>query len=185
MLTWLRANLMTGLSLVLIVLLGLQTWRLHSEQLAHRDLQVSVERDRQTRTAAALKAVNDNTTKQETHATASQENASDLLETLSRQRDVALVAAARAERLRLDESRRAATYRAMSEAGAAACRDLAHRATALDERLAEGVGVVAELRSVVERRDAEVRALRGQIDADRALFGQPGPPDAGVDERQP
>ncbi|WP_291554825.1 hypothetical protein [Comamonas sp. SCN 65-56] len=170
--TWLRANLMTAAALVLAVLLALQTWRLHTEQLAHRDLQVSVERDRQARTAAALKAVNDNTAKQETHATASQENANELLEELSRQRDAAVAGAARAERLRLDESRRAATYRAMSEAGAAACSALADRTTALDRQLAEGVGVVAELRGVVERRDAEVKALMGQIDADRALSEQ-------------
>ncbi len=158
--------------LVLGVLLGLQTRRLHTEQIAHRDLQVTVERDRQARTVAALKAVNDNTAKQETHATASQENANELLEELSRQRDAALAAATRAERLRLDATRRSATYRSMSEAGAAACSALADRATALDERLAEGVGVVAELRGVVERRDAEVKALMGQITADRALLMQ-------------
>ena len=155
--------------LVLGVLFGLQTWRLHTEQIAHRDLQVSVERDRQARTTAALKAVNDNTTKQETHATASQENANELLEELSRQRDAAVAAATRAERLRNDAERRSATYRAMSEAGAAACGDLADRTTALDRQLAEGVGVVAELRGVVERRDAEVKALMGQLTADRAL----------------
>lgn len=170
--TWLRANLMTAAALVLGVLLGVQTWRLHTEQLAHRDLQVSVERDRQARTAAALKAVNDNTANQETHATASRENANELLEELSRQRDAAVAAATRAERLRLDATRRSATYRAMSETGAAACRDLADRAAALDRQLAEGVAVVAELRSVVERRDAEVKALMGQVRADRALSEQ-------------
>ena len=158
--------------LALGVLLGLQTWLRHTEQIAHRDLQVTVERDRQARTVAALKAVNDNTAKQETHATASQENANELLEELSRQRDATVAGAARAERLRLDATRRSATYRSMSEAGAAACSALADRTTALDRQLAEGVGVVAELRGVVERRDAEVKALMGQIDADRALSEQ-------------
>src|SRR5574340_1255636 len=38
--SWLRANLMTVAALALAVLLALQTWRLHTEQLAHRDLQV-------------------------------------------------------------------------------------------------------------------------------------------------
>lgn len=155
--------------LVLGVLLGLQTWLRHTEQIAHRDLQVTVERDRQARTVAALKAVNDNTTKQETHATASQENANELLETLSRQRDAAVAGAARAERLRLDATRRSATYRSMSEAGAAACSALADRTTALDRQLAEGVAVVSDLRGVVERRDVEVKALMGQVRADRAL----------------
>ena len=36
--TWLRANLMTAAALVLAVLLALQTWRLHTEQLAHQAL---------------------------------------------------------------------------------------------------------------------------------------------------
>lgn len=170
--TWLRANLMTAAALVLAVLLGLQTWRLHTEQIAHRDLQVTVERDRQARTVAALKAVNDNTVKKEAHSTASQENANELLEELSRQRDAAIADVARAERLRIDQERRSATYRSMSEAGAAACSALADRTTALDRQLAEGVGVVADLRGVVEQRDAEVKALMGQIEADRALFAQ-------------
>ena len=170
--TGLRANIATAAALVFAVLLGIQTWLRHTEQIAHRDLQVSVERGRQARTAAALKAVNDNTAKQETHATASQENANELLEELSRQRDAAVASAARAERLRNDATRRASTYRAMSEAGSAACSDLADRAAALDRQLAAGVAVVAELRGVVERRDAEVKALMGQIRADRALSEQ-------------
>lgn len=170
--TWLRANLMTAAALVLAVLLGLQTWRLHTEQIAHRDLQVTVERDRQARTVAALKAVNDNTTKQETHATASQENANELLEELSRQRDAALAAATRSERMRNDADKRTATYRAMSEAGAAACRDLVDRYETLDRNTVAGIGLVDQLREVVERRDAEVKALMGQITADRALLMQ-------------
>lgn len=158
--------------LALGVLLGLQTRLRHTEQLAHRDLIAQVAQDKQMREKAAREAIEANATKQETHATASQENANELLEELSRQRDAAVAGAARAERLRLDEARRAATYRAMSETGSAACSALADRTTALDRQLAEGVGVVAELRGVVERRDAEVKALMGQITADRALLMQ-------------
>lgn len=171
---WLRANLMTAAAVVLAVLLGLQTRLRHTEQLAHRDLQVSVERDRQARTAAALKAVNDNTAKRETHATASQENASDLLEELTRQRDAALASATRHERMQHDAEKRAATFRAMRETDAATCRDLVDRYETLDRNTVEGVRVVDQLREVVERRDAEVKALMGQITADRALFAQPG-----------
>lgn len=36
--TWLRANLMTTATLVLVVLLGLQTWRLYTAQIAHQAL---------------------------------------------------------------------------------------------------------------------------------------------------
>ena len=166
--------------LALAVLLGIQTWLRHTEQLAHRDLQVTVERDRQARTAAALKAVNDNTTKQETHATASQENANELLEELSRQRDAAVAGAARAERMQHDAEKRAATFRAMRETDAATCRDLVDRYETLDRNTVEGVRVVDQLREVVERRDAEVKALMGQIDADRALFAQPNRPVGGA-----
>lgn len=171
-LTQLKAYGFAALALALGVLLGLQTWRLHTEQLAHRDLQVSVERDRQARTAAALKAVNDKAAKKETHATASQENASELLETLSRQRDAALAAATRSERMRNDADKRAATFSAMRETDAAACRDLVDRYEALDRNTVEGIAVVDQLRSAVERRDAEVKALMGQITADRALLMQ-------------
>lgn len=41
MLTWLRANVMTAAALVLAVLLGLQTWLRHSEQIAHQKLVAS------------------------------------------------------------------------------------------------------------------------------------------------
>lgn len=59
----------------------------------HRELQVQVSNDRQAHTAAALKAVNDNSARKDAYAQSSTENANDLLEELSRQRDAALVAA--------------------------------------------------------------------------------------------
>lgn len=182
---WLRANVMTAVVILLVALLGLQTWKLHTKQLAYQTLVAQVEQDKQARTAAALKAVNDNTVKQETHATGSQENANELLEELTRQRDDAIRVATRNERLRIDQERRAATYRAMSEAGAASASALADRATALDRQLTEGVAVVAELRAVVERRDAEVKALMQQISVDRALFTQPSRPDGDITKGQP
>lgn len=172
MLTWLRANVMTAAALVLAVLLGLQTWLRHTEQIAHKDLIAQVERDKAAREKAARGAVAANQTKQDTHATASQENASELLETISRQRDAALAAATRNERLRNDADKRAATFSAMRETDAAACRDLVDRYEALDRNTVEGITVVDRLREVVERRDAEVKALMGQITADRALLMQ-------------
>lgn len=170
MLTWLRANVMTAVALVLAVLLGLQTWLWHSEQIAHQKLIAQVAQDKAAREKAAREAVEANQVKKDTHATASQENASELLETLSRQRDAAIAAATRSERLRSDADKRAATYRAMRETDAAACRDLVDRYEALDRNTVEGIRVVDQLREVVERRDAEVKALMGQITADRALL---------------
>lgn len=78
-----------------------------------------------------------------------------------------------AERLRNSADQRAARYRAQAEGDAAARRSLADRAEALDRSLAEGRTVVAELRGVVERRDAEVMLLLGVIEADRRLLAQP------------
>lgn len=170
-LTQLKAYGFAALALALGVLLGIQTMRLHTEQLAHRDLQVHVERDKAARATAAVANAIDNAERQVIHATSSTENANELLQNLERRAAVATRRAADADRLRLDADRRAATYRAMSQADAAARSDLADRAAALDQRLAEGLGVVAELQGTVEQRDAEVRALMVQIQTDRALMG--------------
>lgn len=84
-----------------------------------------------------------------------------------------LANAAAAERVRnqrlLDGAEsRAARYRAVAEAGPASCSRLADRSIALDRQLAEGISVVNELRSVVERRDSEVALLLTTINSDRA-----------------
>lgn len=65
---------------------------------------------------------------------------------------------------------RAAGYRAKAEADAASCRSLADRAAALDRSLAEGRLVAAELRGIVERRDAEVALLADLLDADDRML---------------
>ena len=75
----------------------------------------------------------------------------------------------RSERLRLDAVRRAATYKTMSATCTAAASGVADRLEALDRQLVEGVGVVGALRGDLERRDAEVVLLAGQIEADRKL----------------
>ena len=175
----LRANIATAAALVFAVLLALQTWRLHAAQLAHRDLVTEVERDRAARTGAALKYELKTSSAERLHAKNTQEN-SDAFTTSQPVRDaIARADLAVADRLRRDAERRAATYRAMAEAGAAACRDSADRLAALDQHIVRGAEVVAGLRADLGRRDAEVVLLRGQIDADRALFAQPGQPDAG------
>ncbi|MDR2335790.1 MAG: hypothetical protein LBE61_20180 [Burkholderiaceae bacterium] len=76
-----------------------------------------------------------------------------------------------ARRLQLDATRRAATYRAQAQADAQARSDLADRSEALDRQLAGGLGVVAELRADLGRRDTEVSALCDLANADAALLG--------------
>ena len=75
----------------------------------------------------------------------------------------------RAERLRLDAERRAATYRAQAQANAAAGVDLADRLEAFDRHIVEGVEVVARLRGDLARRDDEVKLLSQQVQIERSL----------------
>ena len=173
-----------------IVLLGLlltQTWRLHSEQRDHARLLAEVAEREQAGATAALKHEAATSLKEFGHAAATQEN-SDAFTTSQPVRDtIARADAARHKRLLDGAERRAATYRAMAEAGAAACRDLADRHAALDRHVVEGVSVVGALRSDLVRRDAEVVLLRRQIDVDRALFAEPNPsrPDGGTTGSNP
>lgn len=165
-------------ALALAGLLLVQTARLHTEQVAHEKLKTSTAQAAAQRTAAALAQAQRNAASTSTHATATQEN-SDAF-TLSQPVRDALHRADldRLDRLRNSAERRAATYRAMSQANAAACGSASDRLEALDRQLVEGVGVVGELREVVGRRDSEVKLLMGQIDADRALIGAAAVPRA-------
>lgn len=175
-LTQLKAYGFAALALALGVLLGLQTWRLHTEQLAHRDLIVQVEKDKVARTGAALKYELKVSSSESEHAKDTQGN-SDAFTTSQPTRDaIARADLAVVQRLRRDAESRAATYRAIAEANAAACSGAADRLEALDKHIVRGTEVVAGLRAALVRRDAEVVLQRGQIDADRAAIGRLGAP---------
>ena len=147
-----------------------QSLRLHTEQLAHADLKVVVARQAQDLARAALAAEQRNTGLVVLHTQQTQENL-DVFTSSQPARDARAGADRdRLERLRADAERRAATYRAMSQASAAACAGAADRLAALDQHVVAGVAVVAELRAGLDRRDAEVTLLKGQLDADRALW---------------
>lgn len=123
-------------ALVLAVLLALQTWRLHGEQLAHQRLTL----ERKLATAES------------THATKTQE-ASDAFTQVRPARDAVVRADLdRVERLRLAAERSAATARAQAQANAAASRDLADRYGALAQHVTSGAAVVAELRADLAKR---------------------------------
>lgn len=165
-----KASGLQALCIVLLALLCAQTWRLHAEQLAHGRLQTQVSQADTGRATAALRAERRNAGLNLAHAQQTLEN-SDAFTTSQPIRDaLARVDRAVAERLHLGAERRAATYRAMAETNAAACRDLADRHAALDAHVVRGVEVVAGLRGDLVRRDAEVVLLRRQIDTDRALL---------------
>lgn len=159
-----------------------QGWRMGQQISA---LHAEVAQAQAARTGAALKYELQTSTDERTHAKQTQEN-SDAFTLSQPVRDaIARADLARADRLRVGAERRAATYRAMAQANAAACSGLADRLETFDRQLVEGVAVVGALRGDLVRRDAEVVLLRGQIDADRALFAQPGQPDAGDNESKP
>lgn len=108
--------------------------------------------------------------KESTHAANTSKN-SDAFTTSQPVRDaIARADLALADRLRTDAERRAAAYRAQAQSCTTASGGIADRLEALDAHIVRGAGVVAGLGADLERRDAEVALLRGQIDADRALL---------------
>lgn len=174
----LKAYGFQALALALGVLLLVQTGRLHTEQVAHQKLIATTTGAALQRSEAARAQETKTAGKEAAHAQATQEN-SDVFTTSQPVRDaIARADLAVADRLRVSAERRAATYRAMSQANAAACGSAADRLAALDSQLVDGVGVVAALRSDLVRRDSEVKLLMGQIDADRALMGSAAVPRA-------
>jgi len=177
--SWIKTYIFQAACLVLLGLLLTQTWRLHSEQRDYAQLRTTVAEADRARATAALKHETLLGAKESTHASQTQENSDAFTTSEPVRAAIARVDAARHRRLLNDADRRAATYRAMAEAGAAACRDLADRHEALDRHVVRGAEVVAGLRRDLVRRDAEVVLLRRQIDVDRALMdggpqGEPG-----------
>ena len=105
------------------------------------------------------------------HAEAQQDNTHDYTQQLA-----ALEAGRNADAVRIaglqHDLRAAATRNAQLAGDAAACRDLADRHERLAALAAEGAGLVSEADHLVQRRDAQVELLRGQILVDRILLEQ-------------
>ena len=103
------------------------------------------------------------------HAAAQQDNTHDYTQKLAALEAGRTADAARIAGLQHD-IRAAATRSAQLAGDAAACRDLADRHQRLAALAGEGAGVVGQLVGLVERRDAQVTALKGQVQADRQLL---------------
>ncbi|MEQ6471492.1 hypothetical protein [Comamonas sp. wu1-DMT] len=106
-----------------------------------------------------------------THGTSQQENTHDYTQEMARLEAGRAADAARIAGLQHD-IRSAATRNAQLAGDAAACRDLADQHQRLAGLAAEGAEVVGELAGLVQKRDAQVSLLRGQIAADRTLLEQ-------------
>lgn len=108
------------------------------------------------------------------HGSAQQENTHDYTKKM-----VVLEAGRAADAARIaglqHDIRAAATRNAQLAGDAAACRDLADQHQRLAALAGEGAGVVGELVGLVERRDAQVNALKGQISIERKLINEDWP----------
>ena len=103
------------------------------------------------------------------HAAAQQENTHDYTQKLASLEAGRTADAARIAGLQHD-IRSAATRNAQLAGDAAACRSLADQHQRLAALAGEGAGVVGQLVGLVERRDAQVNALMGQVQVDRQLL---------------
>ena len=151
-------------------LLAVQTVRLHNEQRVHDKLKVTVAQGNEARADTALKHEIKTSADESTHAKTTQENSDEFTSSQPARDAIARADLARVDRLRTDAERRAATYRAQAQACTTASSGIADRLEAFDRHIVEGAAVVAEHRQALIRRDSEVKLLRGQIDADRALM---------------
>ena len=163
------AAFLAGLALAAASTWHIQAWR-YDAQIA--EMQAKQAAAGLKRSEAARADEIQTASKESTHAANTSKN-SDEFTTSQPVRDaIARADLARAERLRTDAERRAATYRAQAQACTTASGGIADRLEAFDRQLVEGVAVVGELRADLVRRDAEVVLLRGQIDADRVLMSK-------------
>ncbi|MEQ6474223.1 hypothetical protein [Comamonas sp. wu1-DMT] len=152
------------LALALALLLALQTQRLAKFETSHSKAAAAHAQKAQAATEKKAEAVI-------SHGTAQQENTHDYTQEMARLEAGRTADAARIAGLQHDISS-AATRNAQLANDAAACRDLADQHQRLATLAAEGAGVVGELSGLVEKRDAQVGLLSGQIAADRRLLEQ-------------
>ena len=163
------AAFLAGLALAAASTWHIQAWR-YDAQIA--DMQAKQAAAKLKRSEAARADEIQTAAKESTHAADTSKN-SDEFTTSQPVRDaIARSDLARAERLRTDAERRAATYRAQAQACTTASGGISDRLEAFDRQLVEGVAVVGELRTDLVRRDAEVVLLRRQIDTERALTAE-------------
>jgi len=153
------------LALVLALLLALQ-----SQRLAR--VEVSQSKQAVAQAQQAQKATESKAAGRLQHAAEQQENTHDYTRKLAALEAGRTADAARIAGLQHD-IRIAATRNAQLAGDAAACRDLADRHQRLAALAGEGAGVVGELVGLVERRDAQVSALKRQVQIERRLVAQP------------
>ena len=157
------------LALVLAGLLALQSLRLASVQLELAGVEVSQSKQAATQAQQAQTATEKKAVAVLDHAAAQQDNTHDYTQQLAALEAGRTADAARIAGLQHD-IRSVATRNVQLAGDAAACRDLADQHQRLAALAGEGAGVVGQLVGLVERRDAQVNALMGQVQVDRQLL---------------
>ena len=163
------SRLWPWLALALAGLLALQSLRLANAQLELAKVEVSQSKQAQSQAQQALAATEKKASAVLGHGAAQQDNTHDYTQKLA-----ALEAGRTADAVRIAGLQHgisaAATRNAQLAGDAAACRDFADRHQRLAALAGEGAGVVGQLVSLVERRDAQINALKGQMQVDRRLL---------------
>ena len=150
------------LALALALLLAVQTQRLAKVEISQSKAAAAQAQQAQAATEHKAQAVAE-------HGAAQQENTHDYTKEMARLEAGRTADAARIAGL-LHDIRSAATRNAQLAGDASACRDLADQHQRLAALAAEGAGVAGELVSLVQKRDAQVDLLRGQVALDRGLI---------------
>ena len=152
------------LALALALLLAVQTQRLGKVENSHAKAAAAQAQQAQAATEKKAEAVLE-------HGAAQQENTHDYTQEMAR-----LAAGRAADAVRIaglqHDIRGAATRNAQLASDAAACRDLADQHQRLAALAAEGAGLVGELGGLVQKRDAQIALLHGQVKADQNLIAR-------------
>ena len=162
------SSLAVGLLLVLAFAAGwlVNGWRAEARMARAESSQ---SKQAQAQAQQAQEATEKKATAVVDHAAAQQDNTHDYTQKLAVLEAGRTADAARIAGLQHD-IRTAATRSAQLAGDAAACRDLADQHQRLAALAGEGAGVVGQLVGMVERRDAQVAALKGQLQVDRQLL---------------
>ena len=149
------------LALALALLLAFLTQRLAKVEVSQSKQAVAQAQKAQAATEIKAAAVLQ-------HSAAQQENTHDYTQEMAALEAGRIADAARIASLQ-HSVRTAATRNAQLVGDAAACRGLADQHQRLAALAAEGAGVVDQLVGLVEKRDAQVAALKGQVQIERQL----------------
>ena len=164
-------NVFALLHTLLLLLAFAAGWIVNGWRADSRIARIEVSQSKQAQTQAQqAQAATENKAKAVLeHAEAQQDNTHDYTQQLAALDAGRTADAARIAGLQHD-IRAEATRNAQLASDAAACRDLADQHQRLAALAGEGAGVVGELVGLVERRDAQVNALKGQVQIDGVLI---------------